>query len=246
MRKKEDGRWWQICHAEARSIRRRGARAPISAAASLYQAMYPVTHMTIAAGSVWAGAWLWRRLVRRAPNAPGPAQTIDYRFAVFGALVPDLIDKPLAKLGISGFTYGETSGHTIGHTLLVSFCVLLAGTLIARRGDLRMLVLGLGALTHPLVDPTNTYPQTLVWPLFGTDFPHSHQDYRSYFQLPLEILLIATYAVPVWRSECWRARAQAFVRTGVFPFANHEPPRAAPGASRLSTQPAGPTRTPPV
>jgi membrane-bound metal-dependent hydrolase YbcI (DUF457 family) len=203
--------------------------------------MYPVTHMTIAVGGVWAGARLWRRLTRRAPDAGGVAHTIDYRFAAFGALIPDLIDKPLAKLGISGFTYSETSGHTIGHTLLVSFCIILVGILLARRGDLRVLVLGLGCLTHPMVDPTNTYPQTLFWPLFGTDFPHSHQDYRSYFQLPLDILLIATYSIAVWRSEHWRSGALAFVRTGAFPFTTHEQLDAGGGASPLPAQRRRPT-----
>lgn len=205
--------------------------------------MYPVAHMTIAVGGVWAGARLWRRPIRHAPDAAGVAHTIDYRFAAFGALVPDLIDKPLAKLGISGFTYGETSGHTIAHTLFVSFGIILVGILFARRGDLRVLVLGLGCLSHPLVDPTNTYPQTLFWPLFGMDFPRSHQDYRSYFQLPLDILLIATYSIAVWRSERWRAATLAFARTGAFPFTNHEPLDTGRDASRLPTQPRRPTGT---
>jgi hypothetical protein len=81
-----------------------------------------------------------------------------------------------------------------------------------------VLVLGLGCLTHPLVDPTNTYPQTLFWPLFGTGFPHSHQDYRSYFQIPLNFLLFAVYSVAVWRSERWRVSALEFAWAGAFPF----------------------------
>ncbi len=215
---------------------------------SLYQAMYPVTHMTIAAGSVWLGTRILRRLFRDRAAAGDPAGRgvtkvdFDYRIVAFGALVPDLIDKPLARFGINGFTYGETSGHTIGHTLLVSFSIILIGILLARRGDLRMFVLGLGCLTHPLVDPTNTYPQTLFWPLFGTDFPHSHQDYRSYFQIPLDILLIATYSTAVWRSERWRAGALAFARTGAFPFTNHEPLDAGRDASPLHTQDGAATR----
>lgn len=175
--------------------------------------MYPVTHMTIAVGSVWLGERLWRRF----RHSTGEASTIDYRFAALGSQIPDLIDKPLAKLGVGGFSYAETSGHTIGHTLLLATSIILIGLLFARRGDSRILVLGLGCLTHPLVDPTNTYPETLFWPLFGTDFPHSRQDYRSYFQIPLDIVLITTYALLIWRSERWRDAALRFIRTGAFP-----------------------------
>jgi hypothetical protein len=192
--------------------------------------MYPVTHMTIGAGSVWLGERVWRRF--RGDTA---IAAVDYRFAALGALVPDLIDKPLAKLGVSGFTYDATAGHTIGHTLLVSLTIILAGMLLARRGDTRLLVLGIGSLTHPLVDPTNTYPGVLFWPLFGFDFPESRQPYRSYFQIPLDIALAAVYAVLVWRSEKWREWAQRFVRTGMI---------EAPGAASRPSRRAAPARAP--
>jgi len=179
--------------------------------------MYPVTHMTIGVGGVWLGERLWRRW-RGGAGLPA----IDYRFAAVGVLVPDLIDKPLAKLGVSGFTYSDTAGHAIGHTLLVSACIILAGILLARRGDTRLLVLGLGSITHPLVDPSNTYTGVLFWPLFGTDFPESRQPYRGYFQIPLDILLVATYAMLVWRSAKWRRRARRFLWSGTFPFTDNE------------------------
>ena len=183
--------------------------------------MYPVTHMTIGVGGVWLGERLWRRW-RGGARLPA----IDYRFAAVGALVPDLIDKPLAKLGVSGFG-SDTAHHAIGHTLLVSACIILVGILLARHGDTRLLVLGLGCITHPLVDPTNTYPGVLFWPLFGTDFPESHQPYR-FFQIPLDILLAATYAMLVWRSAKWRGRARRFLSSGTFPFADNEETERAP------------------
>jgi len=179
--------------------------------------MYPVTHMTIGVGGVWLGERLWRRW-RGGEGLPA----IDYRFAAVGALVPDLIDKPLARLGVSGFGYSDTAGHSIGHTPLVAVCIILVGILLARRGDTRLLVLGLACITHPLVDPTNTYPGELFWPLFGTDFPESRQPYRSYYSFPLDILLAATYAMLVWRSAKWRGRARRFLSSGTFPFTDNE------------------------
>ena len=169
--------------------------------------MGPVTHVTIGVGGVWLGERLWRRW-----RGGAALPTIAYRFAAVGALVPDLIDKPLAKLGVSGFSYGDaagygdTAGHTIGHTLLV---------------------LGLGSITHPLVDPTNSYPGVLFWPLFGTDFPASHQPYR-FFQIPLDILLLVTYAMLVWRSAKWRGRARRFLLSGTFPFTDNGETERAP------------------
>jgi hypothetical protein len=176
--------------------------------------VYPVTHITVGVGGVWLGERLWRRW-RGGAGLPA----IDYRFAAVGALVPDFIDKPLGKLGVSGFA---NNLHTIGHTLLVSACIILAGILLARRGDIRLVVLGLGSITHPLIDPTNSHPGVLFWPLFGTDFPESRQPYRGYFQVPLDILLAATYAMLVWRSAKWRGRALRFLSSGTFPFGDDE------------------------
>ena len=178
--------------------------------------MYPITHMTIGVGGVWLGERLWRRW---GGDARWP--TIDYRFAAVGALVPDFIDKPLGKLGVSGFG-SETAHHAIGHTLLVSACIILAGMLLARRGDTRLIVLGLASITHPLIDPTNSYREVLFWPLFGTEFPESRQPYSPYLQIPLEVLLATTYGALVLRSAKWRARARRFLAAGRFPFADNE------------------------
>jgi membrane-bound metal-dependent hydrolase YbcI (DUF457 family) len=176
--------------------------------------MYPVTHMAIAAGSVWLGAKLWRRFRGNSKAL----EAIDYRFAALGSQVPDLIDKPLARWGPDYFGYTGTSGHTIGHTLLFSVVLILVGIFLARRGAFRLLVLGLGSLTHPLVDPTNTYPEALFWPLLGTDFPKSTQAWRQYAQIPLDIALVTTFALLIWCSEDWRGRFKRFSLTGKFPL----------------------------
>jgi hypothetical protein len=69
-----------------------------------------------------------------------------FPFVALGALVPDAIDKPLYRLT------SIPSDHTIGHTLLLSLVLIAAGALLARRGEPRILWLGLGSLSHPLVD----------------------------------------------------------------------------------------------
>lgn len=167
--------------------------------------MYPVTHVTIAIGSVWLGGRFWRRL-----RGGSAVDAIDYRFAAFGALVPDLIDKPL-----KWFIFPDTlpDDHVYGHTLLLPLCLIAAGLLLARRGDLRLLVLGLGCLTHPLVDPTNTYPRTLLWPLLGTEFPVSHQE-RGPLQPALEGIIVGSGLLALARRQNIRDWARRFVRTG--------------------------------
>lgn len=164
--------------------------------------MYPVTHAVIAVAATYAGA--------RAVRTSVP---LDYRFAVFGALLPDLIDKPLARIGPHVLSYGETSGHTIGHTLLVSACIIAVGIVLARRGDSRLLLIGLGSLTHLLVDPVLVYPSVLFWPAFGWDFPDSSGIPSSYLRLLDGVLLIAA-GVALARSPAFRRVARTFAASG--------------------------------
>jgi membrane-bound metal-dependent hydrolase YbcI (DUF457 family) len=161
--------------------------------------MYPVTHATIAVGAVKAGERLF----------PARWLPFDYRFVVVGAVLPDLIDKPLRLLD-----FGVPHGHTYAHTLLFSLLVIICGSLIIRRsGDARVLLLGLGSLSHPLVDPVIVYPRTLFWPLFGLDFADSRGIPGAYL-LIIDAALVAVLALALVRSRALRTRAAAFARTG--------------------------------
>jgi membrane-bound metal-dependent hydrolase YbcI (DUF457 family) len=162
--------------------------------------MNPLAHMTVATGTVWLGARLLDRGRYRlsgtevaardagqdAPSAAGGAvalpdlsQKIDYRLVALGALLPDLIDKPLGKILLRGPL--DNNGHVFGHTLLFTLTVLLPGAyLLARAGDPRLFAMAVAALTHLALDPVNHAPQTLLWPLLGFDFPHiSFLDLRA-------------------------------------------------------------------
>jgi membrane-bound metal-dependent hydrolase YbcI (DUF457 family) len=188
--------------------------------------MMPVTHMVIGAGLVRFS----EATIGRLATAPGDRLPLDYRFAIFGAILPDLIDKPL-KYWIIPDSLPDS--HVYGHTLLLPLFLILAGLVLARRGDLRLLVVGIGCLSHPLVDPVNTYPRTLFWPLLGTEFPDATQPWRNYFQTPLEIALIATGVIALWRTQTWRQRGSAFLRRGTFP--GDETPRATRATPRSAT-----------
>ncbi|HUF52674.1 MAG TPA: metal-dependent hydrolase [Dehalococcoidia bacterium] len=178
--------------------------------------MMHVTHVTIGLGAVRAAETLWRRA------GGSVAVRIDYRFAAAGALLPDAIDQPLKHILFPG---EFADAHVYGHTLLLPSLLILTGLLLARHGDLRLLVLGIACLSHTLVDPVTTYPETLFWPLFGTDFPEATQSYREYYQPMIEAVLVATYVVALASSERWREREMRFLRYGSFPGEDSDPER---------------------
>ncbi|MEX1254302.1 MAG: metal-dependent hydrolase [Dehalococcoidia bacterium] len=148
--------------------------------------MYPLSHITFACGVVWAGSRLIERArpgqdaqtlatpalePLRSPSAAEghDAHTIDYRLVAFGALLPDLIDKPLGWIFLRKFF--RANDHLFGHTLLFGSALVLAGLLQrSRSGDARLLTVGAGALAHLPCDPVTRMPQTVFWPLMGWSF----------------------------------------------------------------------------
>ena len=145
--------------------------------------MHPLGHVTFACGAVWLGARLLDR-ARQGAVVPQPvaasaaqatpgedaprrssiADAIDYRLVALGALLPDLIDKPLSWFLID-------NGHTFGHTLLFALTILLPGLyLLVSRNEPRLLAVGVAVLSHLAGDPVTHAPGTLLWPLLGTSF----------------------------------------------------------------------------
>lgn len=139
---------------------------------------------------------------------------IDFRIVALGALMPDAIDKPLAILGPHAFSYDLTAGHSIGHTLIAALAVIAAGVLLSRRGEWRLLWLGLGWITHLPVDPVIVYPHELLWPAFGFGFPASHGIPPGYLRA-FDVLLALTATAVLLGSLPARDWARRFLFTGV-------------------------------
>ena len=173
--------------------------------------MYPVAHMAAAVGGVWLGERVLNRVRGVVPSA---VWRIDFRWVAVGALLPDVIDKPLARAGIDALSYDQTAGHSIGHTLLVSLAVLAAGSLLASRGEARLLWLGLGCATHLLVDPVVAYPGVLLWPLFGFDFPESKGIPSWPYLIGFDALLVASGIVAYRTRAEIRNRVRSFMPRG--------------------------------
>ena len=101
---------------------------------------------------------------------------VDKRAFFVGALLPDLIDKPLYYIpawvtGRHGTAAGILSGtHLFAHTGLFLAVLAVAG-LLTRSRPLKALAIGVA--THLVLDGVGLSMNwgTLLWPLFGWHFP---------------------------------------------------------------------------
>ena len=95
-------------------------------------------------------------------------------FLAIGALLPDLIDKPLGRV-IFASTF--ENGRIIGHTLFFSLILFLIGLyLYKKKGDIRIISLTTGSFFHLIEDQMWVSPNTLFWPFLGLNFPKDHVD----------------------------------------------------------------------
>jgi len=99
---------------------------------------------------------------------------INPKYLVIGALLPDLLDKPLGRVI---FPSTLANGRIIGHTLLFSFILFLIGLYLYKiREDIRIISLTMGSFFHLIEDQMWATPKTLFWPFFGLSFPQDHTD----------------------------------------------------------------------
>jgi len=84
---------------------------------------------------------------------------LDYRLLAFNALLPDIIDKPLAVLV---FTDAPTS-QLIAHSLLFNLALLIATLLLWRVAVPYVLVFNV----HLLADRMWNHTESFWWPIFG-------------------------------------------------------------------------------
>jgi inner membrane protein len=92
------------------------------------------------------------------------AKNIDIRFLLIGAILPDIIDKPLGLFHIG-------SGRSISHTLLFLLIFTISGLILyLLRKWKRMLVLAGGICAHLILDSMWQNPHILFWPFYGSHF----------------------------------------------------------------------------
>ena len=110
------------------------------------------------------------------------AKLIDYRLLAIGAILPDIIDKPL-----SWFVLPEAldTSRLIAHTLLFPLLLLVVWRLFLGRRLNFLLPLAIGSALHLLLDGMWGMPNTLLWPFMGWDFVYGdHSDLFSSLPIP--------------------------------------------------------------
>lgn len=90
----------------------------------------------------------------------------DYRLVLIGALLPDLVDKPLSLVGIDG-------GRAYAHTILFAVILTVVAYVLGRRSANLALALGLliGLWSHLVLDQMWEIPEVALWPALGFGFP---------------------------------------------------------------------------
>jgi len=110
--------------------------------------MYLLGHLGIGLGIAWLASTRTNR-------------KIDYRLILLGAILPDLVDKPL------GYVLGLES-RLWGHTLLFLATVLGLSAIPPVRA---LFAVGIGIATHHLLDTMWDQPYVALWPALGAAFP---------------------------------------------------------------------------
>jgi len=96
------------------------------------------------------------------------ARQMDYRLIIVGAILPDIIDKPIGMLLFRNFF---SSGRIFCHTLL--FLVILSSVavyLFKKWGQTWLIALSFGTFMHLILDGMWLTPRTLLWPAYGWAF----------------------------------------------------------------------------
>jgi inner membrane protein len=87
---------------------------------------------------------------------------IDYRPVLVGAILPDLLDKPLITLISQDSIH---SGRIFSHTLIFNLLLLIVGLLLWKFKKKPWLVtLAAASLFHLFLDSMHLYPDILLWP----------------------------------------------------------------------------------
>ena len=94
---------------------------------------------------------------------------LDIRLLLIGALLPDIIDKPLGNLLLRGTL---NNGRIFAHTLLFAIMLFLPGLwLYLSRRRTWLLALGIGVVAHLVLDEMWLDPRALFWPVYGWQWP---------------------------------------------------------------------------
>ena len=114
----------------------------------------------------------------------GVRPKINYSFIALGAILPDLIDKPIGRILL-----GESvaNGRLFGHTLLFVLMLVMIGFFFKLKNHRNeIFCLSFAAFMHLCEDRMWEIPATLLYPLYGFGFPKGAvigENWYDYFLL---------------------------------------------------------------
>jgi hypothetical protein len=152
---------------------------------------------------------------------------MDLRWVMLGALLPDLIDKPIGSV----FFHDTFGTHRLAaHAVIFPVVLLFVVLAVTRRGPVRKALVGLviGTLFHLVLDAAWTDPEAFWWPFFGWEFPEQADSaigplLARMLTDPLVWageLVGGAYLFYLWRRYL-RGRMGEFARTGTIPMPSH-------------------------
>lgn len=105
---------------------------------------------------------------------------VDVRFLALGALLPNLVDKPLGTIVFADYFGAD---RIYGHTLAFSTLIMAVVLLTTRRGRVRRqwMALAIGSMLHLVLDGMWASGGVLFWPLLGVKFPAGVVPYWEQF-----------------------------------------------------------------
>ena len=111
-------------------------------------------------------AYSWADRKWRADRSLPP---FDYRAVIVGAMLPDIVDKPLGLWIAPDLV--DRSLRSIAHGFLFGLLVLGIGAIfLAAKRRPRAMLLGIASSGHLVLDRMWSNPAILLWPFLGWDF----------------------------------------------------------------------------
>jgi hypothetical protein len=146
---------------------------------------------------------------------------MDLRLLLVGALLPDIIDKPVGQ-----YLFRETlgSGRIFCHTLLFLLLISMSGWyLYRRRRQVWLLILAFGTFMHVTLDRMWEIPRNFLWPLYGLTFQEAELTgwlsniFRLLFRNPeIYVPELMGAVILIWFAGTllYRRKVFAFIRYG--------------------------------
>ncbi len=146
---------------------------------------------------------------------------IDYRVVLVGAILPDIIDKPI---GAYFFRSTFHNSRIFAHTLIFSTILILIGLYrLFKSRKHNILILGICTSIHLILDSMWLYPNILFWPCYGLKFAQRAEgnwlnsdinrliaDPSYYFPEIIGFAIIAYYFWPLVKNK----RIKSFLNSG--------------------------------